>query len=282
MQLNRLVSPPAPDVTAMLTDYLTPDPVRVRARDARHLSGARRLTVLADRHPVDVIRLGDTPRRLLLAHGWAGHPSQLGPLASALVDAGFEVALPSMPGHGHSPSWDGRGTANFSQFASTIAATAEAVGGVYAIVGHSGGALSGIMAAAGVVGDPVPVRRFVGLAPVATLRDSVDRHLDRIGASAPQAAAFDEAMAERFGEEVFDRTDAVALAGDLDHIPALLVHDNDDVHVPIGQAQAIADAWPESTLMATRRYGHHLLLRRPDVAAQVVRFLSDPVVGPGA
>lgn len=258
-------------VADLLTAYLTPVPIPERWRESRHLAGGTRLTVLAEGHPVDVVLLGSSPRRVLLAHGWAGRPSQLGPLAGALVDAGFGVVLPSLPGHGTSPPWDPRGTANFGQFASALAATAVAVGGVEAIVGHSGGALAGVMAMAGVTADPVTALRFVGLAMLGRLRDSVDRHVARTGGN---TAAFDAAMVARFGDDVFARTDAVALAPSLTATRALLVHDIDDQHVPLAEASAVAAAWPGTRLSTTRRYGHHLLLRRPDVLAEVIGFFD--------
>lgn len=254
----------------LLQLYLTPTAHLGRTRDAVHLGKGHRMVVDCNGRPIHVVRLGSGGRRVLLVHGWSGLPQQLGRLASALVDAGFAVVMPSMPGHGDSPPWEADGTASFGQFAQTIAAVAADVGGVGAIVGHSGGALAAVVALA----DGLVAERFVGIAMLGRLRGSVDRYLARLDASPPEAAAFEDGMVRRFTTQVWDDADGPALATALGDTAALLIHDDADHHVPLSEAEAMVDAWPGAQLHRTTRYGHHLILRRPDVVAAVVNFLE--------
>ncbi|MEE8603626.1 alpha/beta fold hydrolase [Euzebya tangerina] len=213
-------------------------------------------------------RTVEAGRTVLAAHGWSGGSDQLGFIVAALVDAGIRVILPDLPGHGRTPPFHADGTATFGDFAQVIGAIAAAHP-LHAIVGHSGGALAALMA----MRDGAHADRFVGVGMLPRLRESVDRFLDRVEATAEERATFEADGRSRFPGDVYAWTNAYRATADL-QVDALLIHDVDDEAVPIVEVRALAAAWVDATLIETSRYGHHLILRRADVIAEIADFLD--------
>jgi pimeloyl-ACP methyl ester carboxylesterase len=57
-------------------------------------------------------------------------------------------------------------------------------------------------------------------------------------------------------------------------VPALVIHDADDVSVPWQQGEMIAAAWPGARFMKTQGLGHGRILRNRDVVEAAVTFIS--------
>mgnify|MGYP003786172511 CR=1 FL=1 len=55
--------------------------------------------------------------------------------------------------------------------------------------------------------------------------------------------------------------------------PTLIVHDVNDMSIPVGDGPAIAAAWVGARLRTTAGLGHRRILRDPDVVAEVVDFV---------
>ena len=251
----------------LLTAYLSPTDPPLRVREARQLQDAREATVQVDGHDVRVRSMGEGPE-VLVAHGWSGGSDQMGFVAAALVDAGYRVILPDLPGHGQTGSFQPDGTSSFGDFARVVTRLVDE-GAPHAIVGHSGGALAALMA----MGEGAEVPRFVGLGMLPRLRESVDRFLDAHEATVEEREAFEDAGRVRFAGDIYARTNAYTAMTTVGARP-LLIHDRDDEAVPIGEARALAASWDAATYIETERYGHHLILRRGDVSADVIDFLQ--------
>ena len=74
----------------------------------------------------------------LLVHGWRSQAADLPSLSSVLVDAGYRVWMPDLPGHGHS---DGEHLS--IPLAATMLQAVQAQSGPFALaVGHSYGGAS--------------------------------------------------------------------------------------------------------------------------------------------
>lgn len=50
-----------------------------------------------------IYRLGDSPKKVLLVHGWSGRGTQLVKFADALIESGFSIVSFDAPAHGKSP-----------------------------------------------------------------------------------------------------------------------------------------------------------------------------------
>ncbi len=63
------------------------------------------------------------------------------------------------------------------------------------------------------------------------------------------------------------------LVGQL-QVPALVLHDRDDIDVPMRYGKAIAEAWPGAEFVRTEGLGHHLIMRDPAVMDRVAGFVG--------
>lgn len=201
---------------------------------------------------------------VLLAHGWGGTAADMAPLAERLEAAGYRAVLFDFPAHGRSA---GRRT-NMVEWLRVMRALAAAVGPVHAVAGHSFG---GATVALALAEQGMPVRGAVLLAPVIGPAQFVDRFTGMIGLSPARAEGMMRRVAEMVGRE--PRSLDARWAVKHLRVPALVVHDPADREVPWAHAQAIADAWPGSRLLAADGLGHNRLLRDPGVLAAATDFI---------
>jgi pimeloyl-ACP methyl ester carboxylesterase len=263
----RLLDRVAPRLaTRIVTDlFLTPRGVPLPESEAGWRATATRERRKLAGLPVTTWSWGSGPETILLVHGWEGRGTQLGALAEALAAEGYRVVAPDFPAHGDSP---GRRT-NLIEFADIVA---ELIRELHpsAIVAHSFGA-----AATNVALRDTPFEgRLLYLAPpedFAFFTESFGRIL-----------GLPATLAERIGPEIERRFDIVwsdlrgaALAPKMT-APLLVIHDEDDVDVPVRYGRALAAAWPKAELMITRGLGHRRVLRDPQVIAASLRFLAAP------
>ena len=98
---------------------------------------------------------------VLLVHGWEGRGAQLGAFVDPLVAAGFRAVALDGPAHGDSP---GRTTTG-PEFARAMVATRDAVGPLAAVVGHSFGGFTSLLA----VSRGLPTARIVTIGTPASV-----------------------------------------------------------------------------------------------------------------
>ena len=80
-------------------------------------------------------------------------------------------------------------------------------------------------------------------------------------------------MAERNGSPHPHRAHRAADLG-----RTLFVHDRDDAEVAFGSGLALARAWKDARLVATRGLGHRRILRAPEVVQDAIDFIGERVV----
>lgn len=262
------IGPAAPGLAAVVAERLfLSAPRHPRpARELEVLDRAVRFAVPTDDGHIPVWSWGDGPRTALLVHGWEGRGSQLGSFVQPLVDAGFRVVAFDAPGHGDAES----DRASLFDHADAVARVARVVGPVSAFLAHSMGSMATALAFAGqpekatrlvFVAPPIDPRRFaahfaselaIGPAVSSRLRARVERRYGR-------------SMDDLYGPRIASKLSA----------PLLIIHDEDDLEVPIESGEALRDAWQGSTLLRTRGLGHRRVLRDPQVISAAVSFASD-------
>jgi pimeloyl-ACP methyl ester carboxylesterase len=201
---------------------------------------------------------------VLLAHGWGGSAADMAPLAARLEAAGYRAVLFDFPAHGRSA---GRRT-NMVEWLRVMRALTAAVGPVHAVAGHSFG---GATVALALAEQGMAVRGAVLLAPVIGPAQFVDRFTGAIGLSPARAEGMMRRVAEMVGRE--PRSLDARWAVKHLRVPALVVHDPADREVPWAHAEAIADAWPGSRLLAADGLGHNRLLRDERILAAATDFI---------
>jgi len=240
--------------------------------------------------PDIVVRYGDEPDQLidihLAASGGVREPAplvvavhggfwrqeydrrHLRPMVAGLVDLGFAVASVEYRRVGGAGGWP----ATLDDVAAALTALPALLPGVAegrvgtvdsVLVGHSAGGHLAMWSAA--QGSGSWVRRVVGLAPVADLREAYRRRLG------------DDAVAELLGGSPSAVPDRYAYADAADSgsgsVPVVVVHGEDDVQVPVEMSRALR----EVDFVGLAGVGHFALID-PSSAAwpSVVAALRPP------
>ena len=241
---------------------------RARQREAGWLASTTPMRIPFAGKELAGFQAGRGPT-VLLVHGWGDRASRLGAFVEPLVGAGFRVVAVDLPAHGDSP---GRMT-NAYDLSAAVRATAQHVGGVYAVVAHSMGGVETLMA----LRDGMRVQRVVLLASAVRLEHAVDRFSEMFSLPPGAGAGLTAAINRRFGPTVWEDLSADRSAATLT-VPALLFHDSDDQQVDPADAQLLARSWRGARLVMTSGLGHDRLVRSPEVVGQAVAFLAAPTV----
>jgi pimeloyl-ACP methyl ester carboxylesterase len=243
-------------------------PRRRTARDAV-LPGvpAERQLLHAGDHCVAGWSWGEGPTVLLL-HGWSGLAADTTDLAASLVREGFRVVAIDWPAHGHSP---GRRTslAEWVQVLLSLGPRLGEGGRLHAVVAHSFGAPAVVLA----LEAGLAARGAVLLAPPRGPTQFFERVRRFIGLPAARMAGMTRHLTETLGRDL-SFFDTVRAAAGLD-LPVLILHDPDDREVPWENAEAIAQAWRGSALVAVAGDGHYGILRSQRAIEQVVTFVRE-------
>jgi pimeloyl-ACP methyl ester carboxylesterase len=206
----------------------------------------------------------DAPPTVLLVHGWEGRGAQLASFVPELVARGFRVVAFDAPGHGEATPKYG----SFVEHARATLAVAEAIGELYAVIGHSVGGSAALLATrmglrAGrfaVLGSPRTPNRFVR---------GFSRHLELDPAIERAMIARLESRYEMRFQDLDVRPDAERL-----DVPLLVVHDEDDAVVPVIDGVALASSARRGQIRPTTGLGHQRILRDPGVVTDVVAFVA--------
>lgn len=252
--------------------FLTPRRTRTPERERHWLANAHRETFPLGRFRLTGHRWSRSGPPVLLVHGWEGRGSQLGGLALALAERGFQPVTVDLPAHGGS---SGRQT-NLMEFAESVGAMVRYLGGVAGIVAHSFGAASTTIA----LREGLPVGKLVYLAPSEDFDHFPKLFGQWLGLPHPLSDRMRTSIERKLGATMSDLRGSV-LAPSM-NTPLLVVHDADDVDVPWKDGKTYSEAWPGARLLTTRGHGHRRILCEADVLKSVGAFLSDaaPGVGP--
>lgn len=257
---NATVGWVAPQVVAskMRRQFMTPRELPPRDWELPLLTQAERITL---RFGLSALRWGSGPT-VLLMHGWEGRPTQFAELIKALVQAGYAVVALDAPAHGRSPGRE----ANVVVFARALLEAASELPPLQAVIGHSMGGASALLATQmGLRAEAV-----VSIAAPSRILSMLRLFARYIGLPAQARAHFIRLVEEKAGMP----------AGHLDvaryqlDFPGLIVHAADDPVVPYSEAQAIHEAWFDSRLLRLEQGGHQRVLSDPQLVQAVMQLLA--------
>ena len=237
----------------------------------KRVSGeARREIVTVKDIPVTVYRWGRVGPTVLFVHGWSGRGSQVAAFIGPLLDAGYQVIAPDLPGHGETP---GEST-NVLECAEVVGKLESQLGPLYAAITHSFGG----MVLAYALHHGVEVGRAVIISAPSDVDFLLESFADSLSLHPDVVDDMWRRLELRFaeddtGEDFSERISLISNVGQLD-VPALVVHDEQDTSVPLTQGQRIAATWPNAQLLRTSGLGHGRILRDRQVIDTVIGFLS--------
>jgi pimeloyl-ACP methyl ester carboxylesterase len=212
---------------------------------------------------IAVYTSGDGPR-VLLVHGWEGVASDFATLAEAFRARGFGVVAFDQPAHGRS---SGKRT-TLPKMARAVLDVARATGPFAAVVGHSLGASSVLLA----LRDGLPAQRAVLISPPRDAREFIHMLGQRLGLTARRVAGAIALLERTVGSVGGRETDRVA---NQLRVPGLVLHDRDDRAVPFSHGVAIAAAWPGARFVPLTGVGHRRSLDAEAVRAEILTFVGE-------
>ncbi|MPZ62463.1 MAG: alpha/beta fold hydrolase [Propionibacteriales bacterium] len=220
-------------------------------------------------HAVRGRRWGEGPV-VYLVHGWGGHAGQLASFVGPLVGAGFSAVAYDGPSHGDSdPGPFGRGKGSVVELGQALDAVFARFGPAHAVVAHSMGAMSSVLALRdGWLG----ARRLAFVAPLVDAAAVLPVFADRLGLGPRVRRRLTERIRDRIGLPI-EEFDLVRLSGQIERPELLVVHDEADRETPHAAARELVGAWPGARLVTTRGLGHRRILRDAGVVRSVVEFV---------
>jgi pimeloyl-ACP methyl ester carboxylesterase len=260
----RTLAPHAPALATRVALRMFRTPPRYRPR-------AHEESALVTADPFEV-RLGDARIRgwswgdgpaVLLVHGWGARGLQLLPFVGPLLRGGFRPVIFDGPAHGAS---DGR-SSSVVEHAAALERVVAAEGPLHGLVAHSMGAGA---AAIALERMPAPAR-VVLLAPPAGVRDVAVRFAAALEVPDAVRTRMEAALERQFLRPLssFDVTRSAPPSSSR----TLVIHDDGDREIPIGDGERVAKAWG-AELVRTRGLGHVRLLRDEGVTARVADFIA--------
>jgi pimeloyl-ACP methyl ester carboxylesterase len=235
------------------------------AAAGKHAAGrAVRETLLVDEVPIAIYKWGEGAV-VLFVHGWSGRGSQVAAFIEPLNRAGYQVISVDAPGHGESPG----DRTNILECAAVLKAMNKTYGPVYAAITHSFGG----MVLAYALKQGMQVERVVCISAPANIEFLIDVFAQTLNMHRSVVDVMWRRLEQRFEGGFRDRISTVNNVKNLS-VPALVIHDEDDVGVPWQQGRMIADAWPGAQFLKTNGLGHGRILRDAQTIRAAVDFIS--------
>ncbi|MFE0173421.1 alpha/beta fold hydrolase [Streptomyces sp. NPDC059002] len=212
---------------------------------------------------------GSGERPVLLVHGWQSRGSRYADLIPGLLDRGYSVVTFDAPGHG-----DGTGrSTTILEYRSILTELHDQYGTFEALVAHSLGTLASFYAIKG----GVKAERIVALSGV---RD-FEYLLDEFCAELKLRPVLRGELLTRIGKHLFPGMPADLMPFSVSHAteaitaPVLVVHDEGDSRIGVGQGRGIAEAFgDQARLIITQGLGHRRILGDPEVVRAVLEFVE--------
>jgi len=200
----------------------------------------------------------------LFVHGFNGNHAQWSAIAKVVREAGYRLIFLDPPGHGASR----RGQCDPIIFGNAVRTAFEYLGPVSLCVGHSMGAIAGVLGTRDVPGADA----YMLMACPVVMANTIKATAQKVGIGTVATDAILNEVGRRVGAHPsdLDLTQLIAT----ESAPALMVHDRGDGQVPFGEAERLHASWPNAHLFATSGLGHNRILQDGEVLAEIVQFLS--------
>lgn len=259
-RVNRTLGWVAPGLVAskMHSAFALPRKLAPKAWELPVLAAAERITLPGQ---LSALRWGKGPA-VWLMHGWEGRPTQFAALIPSLVAAGYQVVGIEGPAHGDSPGE----RASVVSFAAALLQAAHGQPALRAIIGHSMGGASAMLA----IKQGLRTQALVTISTPSHLGGVLGRYVSAVGLPPPARTAFMRAVERESGVPVAD-VDVRRIRLDL---PGLVIHAEDDLNVPVDDARIIHEAWFDSRLLRLDTGGHQRVLADPRTIEAVMALLG--------
>jgi pimeloyl-ACP methyl ester carboxylesterase len=212
-----------------------------------------------------VYHYGKSDPKILLVHGWSGRGTQLVKIADMLLEQGYSTVSFDAPAHGKSKG----STTLMIEFIESIMELEKQYGTFEYAIGHSLGG----MAVLNAVKQNLQLKKAVIIGSGDIIQDIVDEFVSKLKMKPKMGTYLQKHFEKRYGQPMNNFSGYIA-AKDIS-IPVLIIHDEDDVDVPLKAAQNIHDHLINSELMITKGLGHRKILGDEKVIQKIKEYIIE-------
>lgn len=245
--------------------FLTPFRYKLPKREMEMDENSRQetLKIPSINREVIVYHYGEGPKKILLVHGWSGRGTQLAILAKALVEQGYGIISFDAPAHGKAP-----GKISMMPFFTEAVLHLERKYGPFeAAIGHSLGGMASLRA----VKEGVKIKKLVIIGTANSVTHITRDFARNMKMSQKVADKMKDYLDRKFNTNMDTLSGAVSARKVT--VPTLVIHDKDDVDVPVNSAYEIKNSLENGELMITEKLGHRRILGNEQVIERVLDFL---------
>jgi len=214
---------------------------------------------------VVVYHYGDSPKKVLLVHGWSGRGTQLVKFADELIAKGYSTISYDAPAHGKS----GTKTTLMPEFIATNLELEKLYGPFEFAIGHSLGGMSLLNS----VKRGLQLKKLVVIGSGDKIIDILHEFVKKIGLKPIVAEKMRLLFEKKFGEPMENY--AAHIAAKEVNIPTLVIHDENDYEVPIICGTNIHKHLPNGEMFITQKLGHRKILGDEKVILKTLTFIHE-------
>ena len=245
--------------------FRTPIKYKIPKREFEMDEKSRQETILISsiNKKVVVYEYGSTNKKILLVHGWSGRGTQMYKIADSLLKNGFSTISFDAPAHGKSP-----GNASIMiEYIETILFLEEKYGKFEGAIGHSLGGISLLNATR----KGLQIKYLITIGSANLIKDIINDFVVKMQLK-PKYSDLLQNYFEKKYNQTMDSLSAYLSAAAIE-IPVLVIHDNNDVEVPVHCAIQIHKNLKNGQLMLTKGMGHTKILGDAIVIGQIIDFI---------
>ena len=247
--------------------FTTPIKHKIPKRELEmdHKSIQKLVSVPAIDKEVMVYNYGKSDKKVLLVHGWSGRGTQLFKIADELLKLGYSTISFDAPAHGKSPGKN----SIMVDFIATILEIDKQFGPFEAAVGHSLGGMSVLNA----IKKGLKVNHAVVIGSGDIVKDIIDDFVAKLQLKPNISNRLRLFFEKKYKEDM--NSYSAYLAAKETAIPVLVIHDNNDIEVPVTAGIHIYKYLQNGELLLTDGLGHRKILGNPEVIQRIVQFIEN-------
>jgi pimeloyl-ACP methyl ester carboxylesterase len=213
---------------------------------------------------VMIYEYGDSPKKVLLVHGWSGRGTQLVKIAEKLLELGYSTISFDAPAHGKSPGKN----SIMLEFIESILEIEKKYGQFDFIIGHSLGGMATLNA----IKRGFKAQKAVIIGSGDSVNDILNNFVEKLKLKKEISNEMRISFEKKFNEPM-ESYSAYVAAKDV-VIPVLVMHDYDDDDVPYTAAVNIHQHLESGSLLLTKGLGHRKILGDKYVISKIEEFIQ--------
>jgi pimeloyl-ACP methyl ester carboxylesterase len=266
---SKLISLISPKLITLFAAKLFTTPIKYkvpkRELEMNHKSTQKLIVIPAIKKQIMVYNYGESEKKILLVHGWSGRGTQLFKIADEFLKVGYSTISFDAPAHGKSPGK----TTIMVDFIAAILEIDKQFGPFEAVIGHSLGGMSILNA----IKKGFKVNKAVVIGSGDIVQDIMDDFVAKLKLNPSISTRLRLHFERKYKEEM--NTYSAFLAAKEISIPVLVIHDNNDLEVPVTAGINIHRHLKNGELLLTDELGHRKILGNSKVIEKTVQFIQN-------